>query len=102
MSRLDVAAVFLGILSLSLVGSLACSDVHNYLSENPPGTGAFNPGGGGPGGYGYGANTNTGGSGGDPGPPQCDDELKRCAHTFTLAKRSELTAELRGDWAADS
>ncbi len=101
MARLNLIAVFLLGLALSLAGTLACSDVTNYLSEIPPGTGAFNPGGGGPPGYGYGATYGTGGSGGEPGPPQCDDELKRCATIFTLAKGSEQTAEVRGDWAPD-
>ncbi len=43
------------------------------------------------------------GSGGmiDPGPPMCEDDLKRCEHVFTYPAGSEAAVEVRGDFAPD-
>ncbi|MEZ4225882.1 MAG: alpha-amylase family glycosyl hydrolase [Polyangiaceae bacterium] len=42
-----------------------------------------------------------GGAGGEPGPPQCDDSLKRCQQEFTYPVGSESSVELRGSFAAN-
>ncbi len=38
---------------------------------------------------------------GDPGPPMCDDSLKRCEHEFTYADNGESSVEVRGDFKPD-
>ncbi len=59
-------------------------------------------------GYGYGyADGNTTTSPADTNPPdtrpQCGDDLKRCAHAFTLAYvAGQNTVELRGDYRSDA
>jgi glycosidase len=52
---------------------------------------------------GSGATTGSGGSAGTPdaGPPQCDDSLKRCQHTFTYPDGGETSVQVRGDFATD-
>jgi len=88
-----------------LLLAAACSDDPKYIGEQPPaGSGGFNPGGSGTGGgYGYGASSGTGAGGGTGGqaPLTCDDEFKRCEHTFTYADLGEQSVEVRGDWAPD-
>src|SRR4051812_29065896 len=88
---------------------LAACDGGNELTGGtygPPGTGGFDPGktptAGSGAAYGSGAGGPTG-TGGmmDPGPPECDDSLKRCAYEFTYADNGETSVELRGDFAAD-
>ncbi|MGB1013999.1 MAG: glycogen-binding domain-containing protein, partial [Nannocystaceae bacterium] len=37
----------------------------------------------------------------DPLPPQCEDELKRCAYTFTYPDGGEQAVSVMGDYAAD-
>jgi glycosidase len=95
------------VLAASLLGfglvPIACASGLDYAS-GPGGTGGFDPGDGGltTSSSGYGANgQGTAGVGGDPGPPQCDDELKQCPHEFTYPAGNESSVELRGSYAPD-
>jgi glycosidase len=99
-----------GLLKLLMVllawTSIACGDDINYLSEHPPGAaGGFTPGDPGTGtGAGYGSGASYGGEDpvDPPGPPECDDALKRCAYEFTLPQvGSEQSVEVRGSFAPD-
>lgn len=91
---------------LALAGVLAavvpaCSP-DQLDGKDPPGTGGFDPGetiGVGSGSTGSGMGQ--GGAGGS-GPPQCDDSLKRCEHTFVYADQGESSVEVRGDWGGPS
>jgi hypothetical protein len=114
--------------ALSLLASAAlpvsCGSTDSLTSTNPPETtdlsppgmgGHFDTGKGGPTSYGangYGAAENSqSGMGGttseggmdagmdEPMPPMCTDDLKRCAHEFTYPIGSEMSVELRGDYA---
>ncbi len=95
--------------TLVVLIQLGCGEATTYIGEAPPtGVGAFNPGtngnGNGYGAYGAGANSGTGGGGGQggSGPPQCDEELRRCLHTFSYPSQgTEQSVEVRGDFAAD-
>jgi hypothetical protein len=101
--------------ALSLVAQLgACAQAPELQGNpiQPPGSGGgYNPtgGSGSNGSYGSGASgaggptSGTGGEGGvvDPGPPMCDDTLKRCAHLFTYPAGNESKVEVRGDFAPD-
>ena len=85
-----------------LVAALGCGDGPDFINENPPGTGGYDPGtGGGPDGYGYGASFGTGGEDGEMGPPECAEELRRCARTFSLPDAGYTSVQLRGDFAPD-
>ncbi|EYF07714.1 alpha-amylase family glycosyl hydrolase [Chondromyces apiculatus] len=109
LSPLTALALVGGLLGMSLAA--ACND-DTLLDRYPPGTGAFDPGTIPPGsgsGSGYGAGgpgtgagePGTGGGGGiiDPGPPQCDDEFKRCTHEFTYqGTGNETSVEVRGSY----
>jgi glycosidase len=108
--RLDKLALKSSALVLALIGALAsvvpaaCSpDV--LQGKEPPGeVGGFDPGESiavGTGSTGYPSSGGNGGAGGD-GPPQCDDSLKRCGHTFTYADQGESSVEVRGDWGGPS
>jgi glycosidase len=77
-------------------------------SQSSAGQGGFDPGPSpGPSGsgaaYGAGASNSGTGTGGmiDPGPPVCEDDLKRCDHLFTYPAGAESTVELHGDFATD-
>src|SRR6185436_11265552 len=94
-------AILLSLLGLALV-PLACSADDEYQNHHPkpPGTGGFDPGDGGlsasGSGTGSGASSPGTGSGSgtggqDPGPPECDNELKRCNHEFTYADMGETS-----------
>lgn len=96
--------------SFALVAALAgatlavsCGD-DDYTNQTPPGTGGFDPGTTIPGngsssGYGNGS----GGSGGIPGPPMCDDSLKRCPHEFAYqGDGTETSVEVRGDFGVNT
>jgi glycosidase len=62
----------------------------------------FDPGVGGGGSYGSGSGGGGDGTGNPPGPPMCDDSLKRCPHTFTWpAMGNEKSVTLIGDFAPD-
>jgi glycosidase len=100
------------LLALSLLGACAQAPELQGNPITPPGSGGgYNPSGGsGPSGsYGSGASgaggptTGAGGEGGvmDPGPPMCDDTLKRCAHLFTFPAGNESKVEIHGDFAPD-
>lgn len=85
---------------LAAVVPVACSP-DDLGGKVPPGeVGDFDPGdttgifGSSSGGPGPGGD---GGAGGG-GPPQCDDSLKRCEHTFVYADMGESSVEVRGDW----
>jgi glycosidase len=106
MSRLRTTSLGL-LFTLPLLAALvpaACADTQDYQSNTsggPPGTGGYDPGDGGLNSSSSGATTGTsgsGGQGGDPGPPMCDDALKRCAHLFTYPAGAESSVEVRGDW----
>jgi glycosidase len=82
---------------------LACSgdaDEHKNHHPSPPGVGGFDPGDGG-----YTTSSSGSGSGSgfpadagqmDSGPPVCDDELKRCKHTFTYTDPAAMTVQVVG------
>lgn len=101
-------AVLLILLGLALT-PLACSgDELQDHRPKPPGTGGFDPGpggltGSGSGAYGAGASSPGTGTGGseEPGPPVCDDELKRCEYVFTYTDNGETSVEVRGTFAPD-
>lgn len=80
----------------TLVGAAACGDepLKSNDTGTPPDGSAFDPGkgGGGSSGYGYGS------SSGGPSAPECPDELKKCAVTFTYPFNGESSVELRGDY----
>lgn len=71
-------------------GSGASSGCNKAGSGGSSGSGGTSAGG-----------TSAGGgdAGGEPEPPMCADELKRCPHEFTLAAGSESMVELRGSFA---
>lgn len=102
-------AALLALFSGMALAPLACSGEEELQNHklHPPGLGGFDPGDGGPGDYGtttgsgLGSSVGSGGSGGDPGPPECDDSLKLCAHAFTYDDMGEASVELRGNFAAD-
>src|SRR5215472_15173217 len=79
--------------ALALPALAACGDATTHTPDygSPPDSG-FNPGNGGNG-DGYGS----GNGGGDAGP-QCSDDLKRCAESFTYPFNNETSVELRGDY----
>lgn len=118
-------SVVRGAIACALVALVACGDGPTFVGEDPPsgGEGGFDPGpapngpSSGAYGYGYGAadagttitsatttasgsggsGSGTGGSGGEP-PPECADELKRCAHVFTYDNADASSVEVRGDF----
>ena len=62
----------------------------------------FDPGGPQPGGYGSGSLGDGGAGDMMPGPPMCDDALKRCPHTFSWpSSGNEKSVTLIGDFAPD-
>jgi glycosidase len=90
-----------GLVLAPMIGAASCGgdDLDNY--PPPDGLGGYDPSGGPPPNGASSSNTGVGGSGGmvDPGPPMCDDSLKRCEHEFTLADTGQTTVELRGDFS---
>ncbi|MGH7296243.1 MAG: alpha-amylase family glycosyl hydrolase, partial [Polyangiaceae bacterium] len=66
----------------------------------PPDASLFDTGNGGSSPYGNDGGDGGGGTIPEAGPPACDDSLKLCAETFTLAYGGESSAELRGDYRA--
>jgi glycosidase len=94
---LHLAFVVAGMLAL---GAASCGDEKNFVGEQPPGSGGFNPGETTGNGYGYGASNGQGG-GGSPQPPMCEDEFKRCDHELTYADQGESSVEVRGDFKPD-
>ena len=95
LSRLVAVALLSG---STLVGAAACGDQPLKTNDTgtPPDASGFDPGKGGgtSGGYGYGNGTSSGG----PSAPECPDELKKCAVTFTYPYNGETSVELRGDY----
>ena len=101
------------VLPVSLgLGLVACAGGSELGHQgNPPsssGDTTWNPGGqppsgagGGSTGGGTGSSGTSTGTGTTSGPPQCDDTLKRCAHTFTYAAGTPMKVEVHGNWAAD-
>ncbi len=102
MSQLYRSLSYLTAFVLLVVGAASCGDI-DYVSEQPPD--GYNPPVGGSGaGSGYGANYPGGsaGTGGDPGPPPCPEEHRRCAYLFSYpSEGSESSVEVRGDFAAN-
>jgi len=95
---------------LGIFGTASCADDELQDRYPPSGLGGFDPGDGGiNSGSGSGAGSSMGttsssGTGGviDPGPPMCDDALKRCAHEFTYTgDGTETSVEVRGDFSPD-
>jgi glycosidase len=104
------------LLAALVLAGAACASGMDLPSQSssggPPGVGGFDPGptpgtngngASGAGANGAGAGTTSGGQGGtpDPGPPQCDDSLKRCAHEFTYPAGNESSVEVHGGFAPD-
>jgi hypothetical protein len=106
---------------LAALAPFACAESDTFVDENPPATGAgagglpFDPGDGPPPTSGTGtgtavgsggasttasSTTGAGGNGGSDQPPQCEDALKLCAHTFSHPSGPQ-SVELRGSFAAD-
>ncbi|TKD13267.1 hypothetical protein E8A74_01580 [Polyangium fumosum] len=98
-----------GLLVAPLLGAASCSsdDLNGY--QPPDGLGGYDPGekppvlSGSGSGVGAGGPTGQGGAGGGepPGPPMCDDSLKRCDYIFTLADMGQTSVVVRGNFAAD-
>jgi len=105
--KILIASLTIGLLGLL---PLACAGDPNELEDHhpsPPGTGGFDPGDGGltsgsssgSGVVSSGASGGGGGAGGmDPGPPVCDDELKRCPYTFTYQDATAMTVQVLGSF----
>src|SRR5689334_20952398 len=102
------------LLAFGLLGAACGSGTELTSSAGPTGQGGVDPGpepipsgSGAPYGsgasYGNGAGNPGTGSGGtvDPGPPMCEDDLKRCEHLFTFPAGNETSVEVRGDFAPD-
>ncbi|MBI4701898.1 MAG: hypothetical protein HY744_12230 [Deltaproteobacteria bacterium] len=95
------ALAALGLLALLCGG---CAEGGAGGDEQPPGTGGFQPGPPGqPPPYGSGSSYTSGPGGGETsGPPQCDETLRRCPHTFSLPQQGgEKAVEVRGTFAPD-
>jgi glycosidase len=81
---------------------LACGDpseLGNHYPQPPGIGGGFDPGDGGfTSGSSSGSGVVTSGAGGtvDPGPPVCDDELKRCSYTFTYKDATAMAVQVLG------
>ena len=97
--------------SVLAVATAACAEgISSHEQDpSPPNDHVFDPGtGGAPQGYGSGASYGagatygSGGSGaGEVGPPVCAEELRQCAHVFTLPYGGETSVAVRGDFAPD-
>jgi glycosidase len=94
-----------------LVGLFACKvDRLEGYGEPPDDGGTFDPTNGQDGGEGYSytygdstesADGGDGDTGGETGPPMCDDDLKRCPAEFMLADAGHNSVDLMGDFAPD-
>lgn len=98
-----------GLLVAPLLGAASCSSDDLNGFQPPDGLGGYDPGekppvlSGSGSGVGAGGPTGQGGAGGGepPGPPMCDDSLKRCDYIFTLADMGQTSVVVRGNFAAD-
>ncbi|HEY1696406.1 MAG TPA: alpha-amylase family glycosyl hydrolase [Polyangiaceae bacterium] len=100
--HLRALAVPLGGACIAVAALLACGNdqVHQVNYGQPPDAAAFDAGNGGSSPYGGDGGTGTTTTIPEAGPPQCSDDLKLCAETFTLAYGGEQSVELRGDYRA--
>jgi glycosidase len=105
MNRRSFAASVAALSFCGLVGTQAAgcgTDVINNTYYGALTDAAFFNPGTGSGGSGYGSGGNTGGGPTTPfdaGPPQCADNLKTCAETFTYPYNGEVGVQLRGNYA---